>query len=69
MGLAPHTIHNIMVNHARKIHILSFCQAHGFSSGSKQTIYEVIYKYYKAGNMRAYYIALTFPDYFDFVNM
>ena len=57
-----------MVDHARKIHILSFCQAHGFSSGRKHTIYEVIYKYYKAGNMKAYYIALSFPDYFDFVN-
>lgn len=65
MGRKPHTIQRDM----RHTEILSFCQAHGFSSGSKQTIYEVIYKHYKAGNMRVYYIALTFPDYFDFVNM
>lgn len=58
-------LNNIIMRH---LEILSFCRQHGFNGGRKNSLYEVVERKFEKGDMRAYYVALSYPDYFDFVN-
>lgn len=52
----------------RHTELLAFCNAHGFFSGRKRSIYEVVRRKFDKGDLKAYYVALTFPQYFTFIN-